>query len=132
MTQLASLDLSGHAAISDASIAEIARHLTVLTHLDLRKPACESPGAEIVGDDGIVALSSLTLLESIRLSQAQVRLLTQIVRLPMPYRMLTCFQLARYAGGHSLASRMFHLLALASNAGGQDYFAEEYIKLVRE
>ncbi|CAL8467754.1 g7292 [Coccomyxa elongata] len=72
MTQLASLDLSGHAAISDASIAEIARHLTVLTHLDLRKPACDSPGAEIVGDDGIVALSSLTLLESVRLSQAQV------------------------------------------------------------
>ena len=72
MTQLAALDLSGHAAISDTSIAEIARHLTRLTHLDLRKPACDNPGTAAVTDAGIAALGSLTLLQSIRLSQAQV------------------------------------------------------------
>ncbi|KAK9909366.1 hypothetical protein WJX75_001064 [Coccomyxa subellipsoidea] len=72
MTQLAALDLSGHAAISDAGIAEIARHLTRLTHLDLRKPACDNPGTAAVTDAGIAALGTLTLLESVRLSQAQV------------------------------------------------------------
>ncbi|EIE24729.1 RNI-like protein [Coccomyxa subellipsoidea C-169] len=72
MTQLTALDLSGHAAISDASMAEIARHLTRLIDLDLRRPACDNPGAAVVTDAGIAALASLTLLESVRLSQAQV------------------------------------------------------------
>ncbi len=72
MTQLTALDLSGHAAISDASMAEIARHLTRLIDLDLRRPSCDNPGAAVVTDAGIAALASLTLLESVRLSQAQV------------------------------------------------------------
>ena len=105
MKQLTSLDLSGHAAISDASIAEIARHLTALTQLDLRKPACDSPGSAIIGNDGILALSSLTLLESVRLSQAQVRLPPKPCAYLIFYRMYTC-------------------IAQADNAGGQGMFAE--------
>lgn len=79
MTQLAALDLSGHAAISDAGIAEIARHLTRLTHLDLRKPACDNPGTAAVTDAGIAALGTLTLLESVRLSQAQASNWTTLI-----------------------------------------------------
>ncbi len=72
MTQLTALDLSGHAAISDASIALIAQHLFSLRQLDLRKPACDTPATDSVTDTGIATLRSLTALESLRVSQAQV------------------------------------------------------------
>ena len=72
MTQLTSLDLSGHAAVSDRSILALAAHLTGLTALDLRKPACDATGSSGVSDEGIAALAGLSLLRTLRMSQVEV------------------------------------------------------------
>jgi hypothetical protein len=73
MTQLASLDLSGHAAVCDSTLIMLAAHLNGLTALDLRKPACDAALSAGITDTGVIALGGLPLLHTLRISQAKVR-----------------------------------------------------------
>ena len=79
LRHLTSLDLSGHAAVTDAGVAAIGACLGALEHLDLRRPGPLIDGSSFPGDvraltdAGVCALAPLTRLRSLRISEAQAR-----------------------------------------------------------